>query len=119
MTADQLKMDDDKFHVWLNLPKPTTSPKMAENEHRQQSPKTLHKGPAGAAKRPSREGRMKTELCRFFATNQPCPFSEQCSFAHGQADLKHCLFSDYVTDLSEAIFFRSRPCLDWVAMGSW
>jgi hypothetical protein len=106
-------MSDDKFLAWLGL-RESTLPIMPQ----QKTPNTQPNAPA--AKRPAIPGRMKTELCRYIVGGSNlCPYKERCTFAHSISELQSCKFSDYAADLDEASFFRSRPCLDWVASGSW
>lgn len=120
-TEDCEKMTDDKFFSSLGLRESAFPITREAKDHRwslQTRPQTQPNTPA--AKRPAVEGRMKTELCKHVvAGSNLCPYKERCAFAHSISELKFCKFSDYVADLDEASFFRSRPCFDWVALGSW
>jgi hypothetical protein len=114
-------MSDNKFLAWLGLPE-SNLPITPDDKDHSLSPRTIPKTQPNnpAAKRPALEGRMKTELCKYaVAGSNLCPYKERCAFAHSISELKFCKFSDHVADLDEASFFRSRPCFDWVALGSW
>ena len=62
----------------------------------------------------------KTELCLNFSKNVTCPHWPNCKFAHGTSELRSispdCIESEMGIDIST---YRTRPCFDYVATGSW
>lgn len=61
----------------------------------------------------------KTQLCANFMKGLPCPWGNDCGFAHGESELR---FQGLVAAAKEGILdietFRTRPCLTHVATGS-
>ena len=37
---------------------------------------------------PEYKKKEKTEMCRFWARSDPCPFKDDCAFAHGEDELQ-------------------------------
>ena len=69
-----------------------------------------------------RKGREKTEMCEYFVKGVACPFEKKktgCNYAHGEHELKKNVLADHCKDLTDAQFFRSHPCFDFVATGAW
>jgi len=117
------KEDWHPIQLWLSLPMSLFQTDLQEKRLKMQEPAAAQMSPATfpthpAPKRP-RKGREKTELCRYYLQGVVCPFKEMCSYAHGEHELRDAVLSDLVEDLSGAKLFRSRPCFDWVATGSW
>lgn len=65
----------------------------------------------------------KIELCRSFPNSFECKFGDSCSFAHSYDELQLQTFRERAEkglihmDFIET--YRSRPCFDFVATGSW
>jgi hypothetical protein len=67
-----------------------------------------------------RKSRMKTEMCMNWANNRPCPFGAQCTYAHGEDELQMTKLLDlHQAGLIDVDTYRTKPCLTWVATGSW
>lgn len=56
--------------------------------------------------------KQKTELCKHYAANQECPHKENCSFAHGEAELRNSNpnFQGYKTKICK-LFHEDGICL--------
>jgi len=70
---------------------------------------------------PTRQAKVKTELCLFFSRGTACPFGSRCNYAHGEDELKYTkLFelekAGLVADVDS---YRAHPCFSWVATGAW
>lgn len=67
-----------------------------------------------------RKTRIKTELCIHYANGRPCPFGASCTYAHGEEELQLTKLLDlHEAGLIDVGIFRTKPCLTWVATGSW
>jgi hypothetical protein len=67
-----------------------------------------------------RKSRMKTEMCMNYANNRPCPFGAHCTYAHGEEELQMTKLLDlHQAGLIDVDTYRTKPCLTWVATGSW
>jgi hypothetical protein len=67
-----------------------------------------------------RKSRMKTEMCMHYSNNRPCPFGANCTYAHGEEELQMTKLLDlHDAGLIDVDTYRTKPCLTWVATGSW
>jgi hypothetical protein len=67
-----------------------------------------------------RKSRLKTEMCMNYASNRPCPFGANCTYAHGEEELQMTKLLDLSkAGLIDVETYRTKPCLTWVATGSW
>ena len=69
----------------------------------------------------NRKQRIKTELCTHYKRGNVCPFGSRCTYAHGEDELQMTKLMDWhraglIEDIET---FRTKPCLTWVATGSW
>ena len=68
----------------------------------------------------SRKQRVKTELCMHYSSGKPCPFRENCTYAHGEEELQMTKLVDlHRAGLVDMDTYRTNPCLTWVTTGSW
>lgn len=69
----------------------------------------------------SRKQRIKTELCMHYVQNKVCPFGDNCTYAHGEAELQTKTLADLQRSclLDDVENYRTKPCFTFVAMGSW
>ena len=69
----------------------------------------------------SRKQRAKTELCMHFINGRVCPFGVNCTYAHGEEELQMTKLMDLHRAglLEDVKTYRTKPCLTWVATGSW
>ena len=122
---------------------PTFSPPLGHNYHHHhhhraspqlygRSPKTsngrkspafskLNNSGAGAGDDDSiRKSRIKTEMCMHYSNGKPCPFGANCTYAHGEEELQMTKLMDlHKAGLVDKDTYRIKPCLTWVATGSW
>jgi hypothetical protein len=67
-----------------------------------------------------RKSRLKTEMCMHYSNNRPCPFGANCTYAHGEEELQMTKLLDlHDAGLIDVDTYRTKPCLTWVATGSW
>jgi hypothetical protein len=67
-----------------------------------------------------RKSRIKTEMCMHYSNNRPCPFGANCTYAHGAEELQMTKLLDlHNAGLIDVDTYRTKPCLTWVATGSW
>jgi len=68
-----------------------------------------------------RKQRVKTELCMHYMNGRMCPFQDRCTFAHGEEELQMTTLMDLQRAglIEDADSYRTKPCLTWVATGSW
>jgi hypothetical protein len=67
-----------------------------------------------------RKSRIKTEMCMHYSNNRPCPFGVNCTYAHGEEELQMTKLLDlHHAGLVDVDTYRTKPCLTWVATGSW
>lgn len=67
-----------------------------------------------------RKSRIKTEMCMHYSNNRPCPFGANCTYAHGEEELQMTKLIDlHNAGLIDVDTYRTKPCLTWVATGSW
>lgn len=69
----------------------------------------------------ARKQRVKTELCMHWSSGRVCPFGTHCTYAHGEAELVMTKLMDLQSAglIEDAETYRTKPCLTWVATGSW
>lgn len=95
---------------------PTTPVRSTIVLDKQDSPKPLPQNLRGD---PFRSAKVKTELCRFFNTEEGCKFGESCNYAHGEHELKFNKLLDLErAGLVDVEVFRCHMCFTWVATGS-
>jgi hypothetical protein len=67
-----------------------------------------------------RKSRIKTEMCMHYSNNRPCPFGSSCTYAHGEEELQMTKLLDlHNAGLIDVDTYRTKPCMTWVATGSW
>jgi hypothetical protein len=67
-----------------------------------------------------RKSRIKTEMCMHYSSGRPCPFGSLCTYAHGEEELQLTRLMDlHKAGLVDKDTYRIKPCLTWVATGSW
>lgn len=67
-----------------------------------------------------RKTRLKTEMCLHYSSGRTCPFGDKCTYAHGEEELQMTKLLDLSkAGLIDAETYRIKPCLTWVATGSW
>lgn len=69
----------------------------------------------------ARKQRVKTELCMHYSSGRVCPFGLNCTYAHGEAELQMTKLMDLQRAglIEDVDTYRTKPCLTWVATGSW
>lgn len=93
-----------------------------DSQQRPKTPNTGRKSPF--VKSPDddsvRKSRLKTEMCMHYSSNRPCPFGSNCTYAHGEQELQMTKLLDLSkAGLIDVDTYRCKPCLTWVATGSW
>ena len=70
---------------------------------------------------PSRKQRIKTELCMHFSKDGNCPFGSECTYAHGEVELKKKRLMELLREglIEDVTTYRTRSCFTWVTTGSW
>ena len=65
-------------------------------------------------------GRYKTELCKHFIKGLPCNYGNKCNYAHGYHELKLTSLKErHENGMIDANKYRNKPCMMFVATGSW
>jgi Zinc finger C-x8-C-x5-C-x3-H type (and similar) len=85
------------------------------------SPANSSIGSSSTDEKMSRKQRLKTELCMHWTSGRECPFRDQCTYAHGEHELQITKLLDFQRAglIEDAETYRTKPCLTWVATGSW
>eukprot|EP00560_Eucampia_antarctica_P008742 CAMPEP_0197826332 /NCGR_PEP_ID=MMETSP1437-20131217/3306_1 /TAXON_ID=49252 ORGANISM="Eucampia antarctica, Strain CCMP1452" /NCGR_SAMPLE_ID=MMETSP1437 /ASSEMBLY_ACC=CAM_ASM_001096 /LENGTH=478 /DNA_ID=CAMNT_0043426727 /DNA_START=746 /DNA_END=2179 /DNA_ORIENTATION=+ len=88
-----------------------------EKENEQKNDKTPV--PQNLRGDPFRSAKVKTELCRHYATEKGCPFGDKCNYAHGEHELKYTKLMDLDrAGLIDIEIYRTHPCPTWIATGA-
>ena len=80
----------------------------------------IKKKPQNFRDDPQKRARVKTELCQNFMTGKSCKYGRKCNYAHGHHELKLTKLKErHEAGLLDAATYRTRPCFDHIATGSW
>lgn len=95
-----------------------TSPPLPVVDRNTASPKAL---PANTVKSVRKSYfKKKIEMCKNILLGKDCPFGDKCVFAHDKSELQLTKLKErHDAGLLNADTFRTRPCFDHVATGSW
>ncbi len=117
ITTDTNDGFDGRLRSATSLPTTPVRPTTTTSSDKQDSPKPLPQNLRGD---PFRSAKVKTELCRFFNTEQGCVFGDKCNYAHGEHELKFNKLMDLErAGLVDVEVFRCHVCFTWVATGAW
>ena len=114
--------------VESRTPSGMQTPPYQLNYHPLASPRDRPKTPTGkkspfksnADDESVRKSRIKTEMCMHYRSGRPCPFGANCTYAHGEEELQMTKLMDlHKAGLVDKDTYRIKPCLTWVATGSW
>ena len=99
----------------------TTGTKVVQSSFNSSTPSRSPKTSTQKRQHPQSPSRYyKTELCENYMKGLPCQYGKKCNYAHGHQELRLLKLKErHEAGMINANEYRTKPCMIFVATGSW